>query len=396
MTPRRPARRSIAALPLMALALAGCAGPPVLERQVIGYDEVTSRLDQQLLLLNIARVDQGRPVHFTSTSSIAATFDWSTTLGVVGQYNPQSIDDLVGLNLGASARENPTFSILPLSGQAFTQRILTPFKDDIFEFLVFQGGAIDQIMRLLAGGVERQRADGSFERFVENSPQRPEEYAEFRRIAAHLRWLNDHRRLFVRSLVFEETLLSGQSDPPSAADAMAAARDGLHWTRGADGRYALMRTTQGRVVVTNVDPMTLGDAERARLNERIRRNPANFVYLDVRPDGPGGEFPIRGGVKLRSMLQILSFVAHAARATPEPEVAPDPRTGPLAENPRATLGIVIGPAPPGSIASIVVDGQRYSVADTAWDREQFATLGHLFQTAVGNVGGAGIPITISK
>jgi hypothetical protein len=395
MTHRAQTRLSWIAL-LTALAVAGCAGPPVLERQVIGYDEVTSRLDQQLLLLNIARVDKGRPVHFTSTSSIAASFDWTTTLGVAGQYNPQSVDDFVGLSFGASAKENPTFSILPLSGQAFTQRILTPFKDDVFEFLVFQGGAIDQVMRLTAGGIEQQRSDGTFVRFIENDPGRPDEYQEFRRIASHLRWLNDQRKLFVRALVYDEVLLSGKKDPPSTGDILAATKDGMQWKRAVDGSYSLRRTTQGRVVVTNVDPMSLSDAERAQLNDRIRRDPGNFVYLDVRPGAPGGEFPIRGGIKLRSMLQILVFVANAARATPEPEVPPDPRTGPLDENPRATLGIVIGRPPPGSIATIEFDGQSYSVADSAWDREQFSTLGHLFQTAVGNVGGGGIPITISK
>ena len=65
----------------LAVAISGCLGPPVLERQVLGYDEVTRTLDEKLLLLNIARVSNQEPVHFTSTSSIAATFNWTTTLG---------------------------------------------------------------------------------------------------------------------------------------------------------------------------------------------------------------------------------------------------------------------------------------------------------------------------
>ena len=59
--------------------LGACAGPPTLQRSVIGYDEKTARLDQQLLLLNIARVNSSLPIHFTTTSSIAATFDWTST-----------------------------------------------------------------------------------------------------------------------------------------------------------------------------------------------------------------------------------------------------------------------------------------------------------------------------
>src|SRR5262245_28063269 len=65
--------------------ISGCVGPPVLEQQVLGYDEVTKALDEKLLLLNIARVSNQEPVHFTSTSSIAATFNWTATLGASGQ-----------------------------------------------------------------------------------------------------------------------------------------------------------------------------------------------------------------------------------------------------------------------------------------------------------------------
>ena len=75
------------------IALSGCVGPPVLERQVLGYDEVISEIEQKLLLLNIARVDGGRPVHFTTTSSIAATFDWTTTVGVTGQIEESAGTD---------------------------------------------------------------------------------------------------------------------------------------------------------------------------------------------------------------------------------------------------------------------------------------------------------------
>jgi hypothetical protein len=313
-----------AAPALLALAIAGCAGPPVLERQVLGYDEVTSRLDQKLLLLNIARTDNGMPVHFTSTSTIAATFNWTTTLGIGGEWRRSSGDSFLGLNVGSGASENPTFSIHPLSGQAFTERILTPFKDQSFEFLVFQGGAIDRVTRLLASGIEVQNADSSFVRFIANDPALPQEYAEFRRIATHLRWLNDNRQLFVRTLVFAEPIAPPLKAAPNAADVINADKEGLQWRQNADGSYQLTRFQAGRVVVMNVDPMSLSNQARFELNERIKRNPRGFVFLELRADGPGGDFSIRGAIKLRSMLQMLAFVANGARAVPEFDVAADP------------------------------------------------------------------------
>jgi len=134
---RRPTLSLLTAT--VALAISGCLGPPVLERQVLGYDEVTKTLDEKLLVLNIARVSNNEPVHFTSTSSIAATFNWTTTLGASGEVTEKGTNFL-NLNLGGSASENPTFSISPISGKEFTERVATPFQDTIFEFLVFQGG----------------------------------------------------------------------------------------------------------------------------------------------------------------------------------------------------------------------------------------------------------------
>jgi hypothetical protein len=48
VTPRRPAILNLFA-GAIAVAVSGCAGPPVLERQVLGYDEVTKMLDEKLL-----------------------------------------------------------------------------------------------------------------------------------------------------------------------------------------------------------------------------------------------------------------------------------------------------------------------------------------------------------
>jgi hypothetical protein len=385
---------SIAAI---ALVLSGCAGPPVLGRQVIGYDEVTKSLDQKLLLLNIARVDNGETVHFTSTSSIAATFDWTATIGAGGRLNSGSVADYLDLNIGASASENPTFSIVPVSGEEFTRRVVTPFEENAFEFLVYQGGRIDQVMRIMAAGIEVQTPAGGFVRFIENSPERPQEYEEFRRIALHLQWLNDNRKLFVRSLVFDETLIADFPQVPRAEDINNGFDKGLTWRQKPDGHYELTRLSAGRTVVSNFDPMSMTDQERFQLNERIRKNPKGFVYLEIRPDGPGGKLPVRGAIKLRSMFQILVFLAKGIRIAEEFDVVPDSRTGETTRGPARTLQINVTDRQPENVPEwIYYDGRYYSVNDTYWDRSSFSLLGILFQTTVGNVEDVGIPITIAK
>ena len=308
---------------IIAVAIGSCVGPPVLERQVLGYDEVTRTLDEKLLLLNIARVSNYEPVHFTSTSTIAATFNWTATLGAGGQVTESKGTNFLNLNIGGSASENPTFSISPISGKEFTERVATPFPDTIFEFLVFQGGKISQAMRLMGAGIEVQKPDGRFVRFIENDPRRPSEYEEFRRIAAHLQWLNDNRQLFVRPLVFDETLIADFKDTPSAGDINSGFNMGLRWRQKSSGHYELTRLEAGRVVVANFDPMALTDQQRLELDEKIKKNPSGFVYLDIQPNGPGSNFPIQGAIKLRSMFQILNFIATGIRIAPEFDVNPN-------------------------------------------------------------------------
>jgi len=381
----------------IAIAFSGCLGPPVLERQVLGYDEVTRALDEKLLLLNIARVSNNEPVHFTSTSSIAATFNWTTTLSAGGEVAESKGTNFLSLNIGGSASENPTFSISPISGKEFTERVATPFQDTIFEFLIFQGGRIDQAMRLMAGGIEVQTPDGRFVRFIENDPRRPKEYEEFRRIAAHLQWLNDNRQLFVRPLVFNETLIADFKNTPSAADINNGFNMGLRWRQKRNGNYELTRLQSGRVLVANFDPMALSDQQRFELAEKIKKNPSGFVYLDIQPNGFGGNFPIQGAIKLRSMFQILNFIAVGIRIAPEFEVSTNVPTAETGGAATATLRINITDSPPDvRLPTVYYDGHYYSVNDTVWDRTTFLILSILFQTTIGRIENVGIPITISK
>jgi len=382
---------------VITVAISGCVGPPVLERAVLGYDEVTKTLDEKLLLLNIARVSNQEPVHFTSTSSIAATFNWTATLGASGQVTESKGTNFFNLNIGGSASENPTFSISPISGGEFTERVATPFPDTIFEFLVFQGGRIDQAMRLMSAGIEVQTPDGRFVRFIENDPRRPKEYEDFRRIAAHLQWLNDNRQLFVRPLVFDETLIADFKNTPSAGDINSGFNMGLRWRQKPNGNYELTRLKGGRVVVVNFDPMALTDQQRFELDEKIQKNPSGFVYLDIQPNEPGGNLPIQGAMKLRSMFQILNFIGTGIRTAPEFEVSPNAAIEGTESGATATLKINITDSPPDvRLPTVYFDGHYYSVNDTEWDRTTFLILSILFQTTIGRIENVGIPITISK
>jgi hypothetical protein len=249
----------------------------------------------------------------------------------------------------------------------------------------------------MGAGIEVQKPDGRFVRFIENDPRRPKEYQEYRRIAAHLLSLNNNRQLFVRPLVFNETLIADFKNTPGAADINNGFSMGLRWRQKPNGNYELTRLSAGRVVVTNFDPMALTDQQRSELDEKIKKNPSGFVYLDIQPNGPGGNFPIQGAIKLRSMFQILNFVATGIRIAPEFEISPDVPIEEADAGAAATLKInVTDSSPDVRLPTVYYDGHYYSVNDTVWDRTTFLILSILFQTTIGRIENVGIPITISK
>lgn len=225
----------------------------------------------------------------------------------------------------------------------------------------------------------------------------PQEYEEFRKIAAHLQWLSDQRNLFVRTLVFEETLIANFKAVPRAEDINNGFSKGPRWRQKPDGNYELTRLKGARVVVLNYDPMAMSDQQRFELDEKIRKNPSGFVYLDIRPDAPGGNFPIQGAIKLRSMFQILRFLGMGISSVKEFDVTPDTRTGTAPQSPTDTMKINISDTKPdGNVPWVEYGGRYYAVNDTQWDRLSFTILSVLFQTAVGDVEDVGIPITIAK
>lgn len=383
----------------LGVTLAGCLGPVALHQAVLKYDESVSRVEREMLLLNIARTHRNVPTHFTVTPSIAATFDYRANVGIAGEIHMESGASFLAPSLGVSTAENPTVTIVPVQGEEFTRRILTPMDENKFGFLVFQGAPIDMVLRLMADEVEVQDRQGRFQRFILNRPTRSGEYEEFHRLVLHLAWLNANRQLFVQRLVFEESTRANLAGPRSAADLMAAAEKGYRWRRvGGGSEYALTRTQSGRGAITNDDPRTLTDAERRALNALAAKSPENFILLDIRPDHPGGAFPLFGAFKLRSLNEIIDFLANGIARAPEFDVAPDPRTGSVGRNPRRTLSILESNEPRDkAILSVSYGGNYYALADTQWDYEAFRLFYQLFQMTVTDVSRMAVPsITISK
>src|SRR4029077_4978229 len=143
---------------IFSLAVPGCLSPITLNRAVTNYDEAITDAISKQLLINIARAHQHQPIHFTGVSNIAATFDFRVSAGATPALTGEASRALMPI-FGGSIAENPTISIVPIEGEEFTKRLLTPFQETKFLLLLRQRYDIDLLPRLMAQEI-RMTEDG--------------------------------------------------------------------------------------------------------------------------------------------------------------------------------------------------------------------------------------------
>jgi len=350
--------------------VSGCASPIALHRAVLEYDWTVNRIETELLLLNIARMRYHESIHFTAVSSIAATFDFRVNTGITGLLPEAPGFNSLSLTLGSSAAENPTVSIIPIQGEEFTKRLLTPITEDKVQFLAHQGIDPGILLRLMAHGTFVE--ENGTRRFLLNQPHRADEYREFRKRVLHLESLQYTRDLFIGPI----PLADGSS------------------------------RTSGRIVITNYDLDSLSNRERVALHEKALRYPLSHLLVDIRPGYPGGDFPFAGQIKLRSFKGILGFIGRSISEEPEFHVEKDPRTGPVLVNPVYTLKVhesKIQPEEPLVVIEkrntwyYIDQGEDFHEWTSRWNHEAFDVLYQLYHLTVTDVSKSPtVPITIAK
>lgn len=402
---------SAVVLGLLSLLSAGCLSPIALHQAVLEYDRAVGRVEAEMLLLNIARSRHFLPQHFTGVSSVAATFEFQANAGLTHTFVSPGPDSL-GLSFGGSMAERPTMTIVPIQGEEFTSRILTPFDESRVTFMFQQGVEPAIILRLMASGIQASGYGESA--FYRNMPYFEDEYREFRRRVMHLSALNLERELQVTPLIFEQTVSlplsarSGSGDLVRGLDKILDAMERGYAIGGVSDEPSITvrRRVTGRTVITNYDPMQLPNEERRLLHEEAQRYPRNYILIDIRPDGPGGEYPLHGFLVIRSFNKIMRFLANGIAADREFPVNPDDRTGEVALNPVQTMNIVETDSRPDDAAfAVKFENRWYSIAKASredrtldpWNLGTFRVLAQLYQMTVTDISKTPTPaITIAK
>jgi len=363
----------------------------------MAYDRSVVDLVSKLLLINIARAYRDEPMHFTTVSSIAATYNVQFSAGV----GPAVTGDMGYLpmpSIGVSSAENPTLSLTPMQGEEFTQRLLTPFEERKLTMLLRQGYDVDALLRLT--GAQILLKENRQEQVCTNSPADRTGYTAFRRMVAQLSSVQDRHALRAEPLQF--TLERKVASSEASADELKSFHEDPAGVRFDEESktYHVATHVVGRVIITNYEYSTLPIAELTALYNHANQLPANDVLIDIRADHPGGEYPIHGVLRLRSFLNVLTFLGRGIAEEPEFHVAPDPRTPAIKENPPHALEISVGRGTPkGATVSIDLGGRTFAVRPERgyqWNKKAFSLLCQLFQMSVAPTTPPPPLITIAK
>ena len=385
-------------LAILALCcLQGCFSQIALDHAVIEYDKATADILSKMILLNIARAHQHRPMHFTGVSNIAATFNFQFNAGATPAVTGE-IGSLMTPVFGGTISENPTISIVPIEGEEFTRRLLTPIQESKLTMLLRQGADVDLILRLLAG--ELQIYNGGQRNVYLNNPNDKEGYRMFRQAVLHMSSIQDRRKLFVEPLMFDQYwTLPAES---LTAEQMAALQKDFKIEFQAERKQVVLtKRVIGRILLTNYDPATLSNEQRIQLQEKADQYAVNDVSFDIRSGYPGGEWPMHGVFRLRSFLNVLNFIAQSISDHPEYAVVKNPKTPSVSQNPVYTMALLVTNQKwaAGDI-NVGFGDSYYSLKPEIgyqWNREAFRLLCQIFQMTMTDLAQKGAPgITIAK
>ena len=299
---------------------------------------------------------------------------------------------------GGTVSENPTISIVPIEGEDFTRRLLTPLQESKLTMLLRQGADVDLILRLLAG--ELRIYSGEHSGVYRNRPSDSVGYQLFRQAVLHLSAIQDKHTLFVEPLLFDEhwTLPAESLTPEQMSELQKNYKVDYQLNHK---QVTLSKRSIGRILLTNYDPAILSNDERIRLHEEADQYADNDVSVDIRAGYPGGEWPIHGVFRLRSFHNVLNFIGRSISDEPEYAVVKHAKTPIVSQNPVYTMALSLSEHELADTDISVQFGDWYYALKPErgyqWNREGFQLLCQIFQMTMTELAQKGAPaITIAK
>lgn len=300
------------------ILLSGClAGPGVLRAGRTRYNEAIRLTAGEQLLLNLVRLKYHDSPLFLDVGSIAAQFEVTQSAEAAGTLNenvgPLPLNpDVLSLGGRVAYAERPTLTLVPLQGEQFIQRLLTPIPLETIALLQGSGWSIERVLRLTV-----QRANG-----LDNAtsasgptPARAPPYERFKRLCRRLRELQA-AGLIEMGFEPREAVVVGPIavESVSVDDLVTAAGAGLTPRLSADGRE-LTLVRADRALVLRIAPEALDSPAVQEIVELLDLEPGRDSYEIVAglPEqfGPAAERrrQQRIVIRTRSLLGVLFYLS---------------------------------------------------------------------------------------
>ena len=350
-----PSRKVMGGWPVAAataaLALSGCVSAGQISRRTVNYNVAVESARSEMLLLNVLRARERRPMVFTGLTHITGSVRAEARLGVDGSVGENAAKN-ANLSPSVGVVDSPSFDIAVLDSQEFTRGIMTPITFELIEYFWDQGFVREVLLYL---GVERIDVLCSSEgapRGLQNDPRAPS-FAAFR---ALLESIADSGRWEMIDHMTEEV-----GPPLDAAEVLrlpnlvqvAGAR--LRLMPRSDGKWQLVRPSERlRLVADAADPCAETGATRARLAFYDTK-----VAFEAAPAEGAGT--LRARLVARSPQSVLYYLGEMAR--PGREVSIRPREAHQPENERRLFVVRDAEACPEAVASARYEGRRWVIPD---------------------------------
>ncbi len=129
------------------LSACGVHSGAVLRESSLNFNQALQRALSEQMLLNLVRLRYGEPPVFLQVTSISTQFSFSGNAGAGAEIN-EAYPDSYSLNLGFSYAARPTFTFVPLQGEEFAKRLLSPIRLGHLLLLLNSGWRADRVLRL--------------------------------------------------------------------------------------------------------------------------------------------------------------------------------------------------------------------------------------------------------
>ncbi len=163
---------------VLSMGFSSCSsmGPKTVPQDGFNYNQRVANHENEQMLLNIVRLRYLEMPRFLNVSSVINSYTRGGAAGVNGGTN--FLGKSLGGNVSANWSDRPTITYTPMTGQAFSQSLLTPLPPSVIFFLIQSGWSAERLMRLTNSAInglhneigtpgEQRQADDEFKELLD-------------------------------------------------------------------------------------------------------------------------------------------------------------------------------------------------------------------------------------